>query len=92
LCSPNAEEALFLLGLPLPPTKSSIERAADRFLEIGIGQAGNGYVVIRSGEMGAYIKTRGREGKWVSAFWTNDLKDAQRIVDVTGEDVQSLLT
>ncbi|KAF9468956.1 Ribokinase-like protein [Collybia nuda] len=82
ILSPNAEEALALLSLPLPPTRSSIERAAGMFLDIGVGTEGGGWVIIRSGGMGAYLKARNTEGLWVNAFWTN--KDAGKIVDVTG--------
>ncbi|KAJ7499142.1 Ribokinase-like protein [Mycena latifolia] len=70
ILSPNAEEALSLLSLPLPPTKKLIEEAAHKFLELGVGVDGKGCVIIRSGSMGA------------SSFWTS--KDADKIVDVTG--------
>lgn len=80
--SPNAEEALALLSLPLPPVKSSIEQAAVKFLDLGIGAEGSGCVIIRSGEMGAFVKTRKTEGIWVDAFWTGN--DTGRVVDVTG--------
>ena len=36
--SPNAEEALSLLSIPLPPTKNTIEKATDEFLDIGVGE------------------------------------------------------
>jgi len=61
-----------------------VEEAADLFLEFGVGKGGNGHVIIRSGELGAYVKTRKQEGKWVHAFWTNEPEGAKRIVDVTG--------
>jgi hypothetical protein len=44
---------------------------------------GTGCIVIRCGEMGAYVKSRVREGVWVDAFW-NSHEDFKRIVDVTG--------
>lgn len=83
--SPNAEEALSLLSLPLPPTKSTIEKAARKFLDFGIATGGQGSVVIRSGQLGAYVKSRGKNGIWVEAYWTESEEDAQHVVDVTGK-------
>ncbi|KAJ7667811.1 Ribokinase-like protein [Mycena polygramma] len=82
ILSPNAEEALGLLSLPLPPSKGRIEEAAQKFLELGVGVDGNGCVVIRSGSMGACVALKDRSARWVPAFWTE--KDADKIVDVTG--------
>ncbi|KAF9485382.1 Ribokinase-like protein [Pholiota conissans] len=82
ILSPNAEEALSLLSVPLPPTKETIEKAADEFLVFGVGPQNSGWVVIRSGGMGAYIKSQGTQGKWVDAFWTSEA--TEKIVDVTG--------
>ncbi|KAJ8086369.1 hypothetical protein PM082_005192 [Marasmius tenuissimus] len=75
---PNAEEALSLLSIPLPPTKAAIEKAADKFLELGAKEA----VVIRSGGLGAYVLTRARPGEWITAFW--GAEDMKEVVDVTG--------
>jgi len=80
--SPNAEEALSLLSVKGPPSKQLVEQVAARFLEYGVGREGKGAVVIRSGEMGAFVRTRGGAGKWVSAFWTEEHTD--KVVDVTG--------
>jgi hypothetical protein len=63
-----------------------IEQAADMFLEFGIGDRGAGSVVIRSGGMGAYVKSRERAGEWVEAFWSE--KDEGKIVDVTGKCIR----
>lgn len=79
--SPNAEEALSLLSLPLFPTKELVEQAANKFLDIGVGEAGTGCVIIRSGAMGAYVATRAKGGRWIDAFWA-DLPG--KVVDVTG--------
>lgn len=68
--------------MPQPPTKSSIQEASARFLELGVGPDGKGYVVIRSGSLGAYVASQ-EYGGWVDAFWQE--ADAQKIVDVTGE-------
>lgn len=82
LRSPNAEEALSLLSLPLPPSRSTIEQAADIFLNFGIGRADEGFIVIRSGGLGAYVKSKSRAGEWVVAYWSESDKD--KVVDVTG--------
>ncbi|KAF8803908.1 Ribokinase-like protein [Phlegmacium glaucopus] len=79
---PNAEEALSLLSLPLPPSRESIELAADKFLEIGVGQDRTGWVIIRSGPLGLYMKTQMTKGAWVDAYWTTE--DKHKIIDVTG--------
>ena len=79
--SPNAEEALGLLSLPLPPTKSSIEQACKTFLDFGVGLGGAGWVIIRSGELGAFIACRSQPGRWIDPYWTID----ERVVDVTGK-------
>ncbi|GLB33586.1 putative pfkB family carbohydrate kinase [Lyophyllum shimeji] len=84
ILSPNAEEALSLLSIPLPPTRASIEEAADRFLQYGVGHERKGWIIVRSGEMGAFVKSLKSEGRWVDAFWTASADDAGRIVDVTG--------
>ncbi|PPQ95513.1 hypothetical protein CVT26_008541 [Gymnopilus dilepis] len=82
ILSPNAEEALSLLSIPHPPTRSSIETAADMFLNFGIGAEKAGWIIIRSGGMGAYLKSRDTPGTWVDAFWT--AADSKKVVDVTG--------
>jgi sugar/nucleoside kinase (ribokinase family) len=79
--SPNAEEALSLLSLPLVPTKELVEQAANKFLDIGVGEGGVGCVIIRSGAMGAYVATRAKGGQWIDAFWVDR---PEKVVDVTG--------
>lgn len=80
--SPNAEEALGLLSIPLPVTKVKIEEAAAKFLDFGVGEGGQGSVVIRSGGLGAYVASRSTQGCWVEAFWGPN--DSHHVVDVTG--------
>ncbi|KAF8204950.1 Ribokinase-like protein [Pholiota molesta] len=80
--SPNAEEALSILSIPLPPSKETIEKAADEFLELGVGHQRSGWVIIRSGGLGAYVKSLETQGRWIEAFWTPE--DAAKVVDVTG--------
>lgn len=80
--SPNAEEALSLLSLPLAPSRESIELATDKFLEIGVGEGKTGWVIIRSGPLGCYMKSQMTKGVWVDAYWTT--KDNHKVVDVTG--------
>jgi len=82
ILSPNAEEALGLLSVPLPVTYIKIEEAAVHFLDFGVGEGGQGSVVIRCGALGAYCASRTTKGRWVEAFWgPNDL---HHVVDVTG--------
>ena len=75
------------MSLPLTPTKALIEEAATEFLRIGVGIDGNGWVVIRSGELGAYVKNRVQDGIWVDAFWTSD--DEGKVVDETGMSLKA---
>ena len=82
IISPNAEEALTLLSLPLPPSRELIELAAHKFLEFGVGQNKTGWAIIRSGPLGAYMKSQMTKGIWVDAYWTRE--DSHKIVDVTG--------
>lgn len=82
--SPNAEEALKLLSLPFQLTRSNIEQAGRMFLEYGVGMDGQGVVIIRSGQLGAFVITRRRCGAWVDAYWTKSEADTQHVVDVTG--------
>jgi len=80
--SPNAEEALGLVSIPLPVTHAKVEEAAKMLLDHGVGEGGQGSVIIRSGALGAYTVSRSTKGRWVEAFWgPNDL---HRVVDVTG--------
>jgi len=78
--SPNAEEAMSLLADPSPVSKSAIERACNSFLDFGVGPAGTGTVIIRSGYLGAYVASREKPGRWIAAYWTT----GERVVDVTG--------
>ncbi|KIJ70310.1 hypothetical protein HYDPIDRAFT_35709, partial [Hydnomerulius pinastri MD-312] len=80
--SPNADEALGLLSLTSAVTRDTVQTAAARFLELGVGDSGTGCVIIRSGALGAYVATRAEGGRWVDAFWT--LHDSEKVVDVTG--------
>ncbi|OAX40659.1 Ribokinase-like protein [Rhizopogon vinicolor AM-OR11-026] len=80
ILSPNAEEALSLLSLPLIVTKPAVENAASEFIKMGVGEGGS--VIIRSGALGAYIITSDRKGQWIDAFWSSENID--RVVDVTG--------
>jgi len=82
ILSPNAEEALSLLSIPLAPSRESIELATDKFLEIGVGEDKTGWVIIRSGPLGCYLKSQMTKGVWVDAYWTT--KDNHKVVDVTG--------
>ncbi|ETW84344.1 hypothetical protein HETIRDRAFT_314466 [Heterobasidion irregulare TC 32-1] len=80
---PNAEEALALLSMPLPATKPAIEDAAARLLALGVGPGRSGWVIVRSGALGAYVASRQRRGEWVDAYWAPADAPA-KVVDVTG--------
>ncbi|KAF8592543.1 Ribokinase-like protein [Ramaria rubella] len=84
ILSPNAGEALALLGKFDPPTRESIQWACAQLLEFGVGATGKGYVIIRSGALGAYVKQRERSGVWVDAYWRETDQENGKIVDVTG--------
>jgi hypothetical protein len=81
--SPNAEEAFALLSMTASDDlRASVEAAAKRFIEYGVGDAGQGAVIVRCGALGSYTLTITKGGRWVDAFWNgND----EKVVDVTGE-------
>jgi sugar/nucleoside kinase (ribokinase family) len=83
ILSPNAEEALSLLSLPLVVTKSAVENAASEFLKMGVGKENSGSIIIRSGALGAYVITSNRKGQWIDAFWSS-AENIDEVVDVTG--------
>ena len=76
--SPNAEEALTILSIPLPVTKAKVQAAASAFIKRCP------IVVIRCGELGAFIQgtQQIKDGCWIAAFWNMD--SAGQVVDVTG--------
>ncbi|KAI0699403.1 Ribokinase-like protein [Cytidiella melzeri] len=82
ILSPNADEALSLLSIAGPPTKSRVEQACRQFLDLYVGPHGTGAVIIRSGHLGAYVATRNQPGRWIPAFWGPE--SAEKVVDVTG--------
>ena len=69
--------------MPPPATKPAIEDAAARLLALGVGLGGSGWVIVRSGALGAYVASRQRRGEWVDAYWAPADAPA-KIVDVTG--------
>lgn len=83
--SPNAEEAFSLLSRSLPVSKEGIEEVAKQFLALGVGHEGSGWIVIRSGALGAFVESRETQGVWVDAFWTPT--DEHKVVDVTGQQI-----
>ncbi|KIY49576.1 Ribokinase-like protein [Fistulina hepatica ATCC 64428] len=80
ILSPNAEEAFSLLSMAVPVTRTNVEEAARRFVELGVGPSMTGAVVIRAGEHGSYTLSKDHEGQWIDAFW----QDQTKVVDVTG--------
>jgi hypothetical protein len=57
-----------------------IEQACNTFLDFGVSVGGAGWVIIRSGELGAFIACRSQPGKWIDPYWRTD----EHVVDVTG--------
>ena len=82
MLSPNADEALSLLSITSPPTRSLIQESARKLLDYGVRDA----VIIRSGAMGAFVLVRGSpKAWWVPAFWSSDDPEAEgKVIDVTG--------
>lgn len=80
ILSPNAEEALRMLEIPLPVTTTKVEEAATAFIKAGVKMC----VIIRCAGLGAYALETGASdrGFWTPAFWAE--KDIAKIVDVTG--------
>lgn len=81
--SPNSDEALSLLSIKQIPDHSLIEKAAASFLDMGVGKNGEGWVIIRSGALGAYVASRNSKGRWIAAYWSG-AEDSKQVVDVTG--------
>jgi len=63
-------------------SKELIEDAANRFYTFGLGAQTETKIIIRSGELGAYVKDSEEQGVWIDAFWA--IKDVHKVVDVTG--------
>jgi hypothetical protein len=64
-----------------------IEQACKTFLDFGVGTGGGGWVVIRSGGMGAFIACRSHPGKWIDPYWKTD----EHVVDETGIFLMDIL-
>ncbi|KZT58747.1 Ribokinase-like protein [Calocera cornea HHB12733] len=78
ILSPNADEALTLLSLPLPPTASTITKAATELYTASPKPPGA--VIIRAGELGAYVYSPQYPGVWVPPCD----REGKPVVDVTG--------
>ncbi|GJJ07355.1 hypothetical protein Clacol_001556 [Clathrus columnatus] len=85
---PNAEEAFAFLNITASVTKSSVEAACHRFIELGntvepSKSSLTRYVIIRCGSMGACMASSTSSSCiWVEAFWQSS--DRDMIKDVTG--------
>lgn len=91
--SPNHEEAARFFGIPGSEVKEreQIEKVAERFLELARTNGGGKdlNVVIRSGELGAFVcraedysEEGGVRGRWSEAYYAYGKSD--KVVDVTG--------
>ncbi|KAF2168314.1 hypothetical protein M409DRAFT_21751 [Zasmidium cellare ATCC 36951] len=79
--SPNHEELAALFGVSSENgvSKTMVEDLAGRFLASGIGEKGEGAVVVRAGAVGCFIG-HGTHGRWLPAFH----QDPTKVVDPTG--------
>ena len=77
--SPNHLELLSLFDLPRNKfLRSTIENIAHRCLQNGVGQKGNGVVVVRCGELGCMLASRNGEFVWKAPY------HREEVVDTTG--------
>lgn len=84
ILSPNAIEALTILSMPVESvTREMVEVACSRLLAMDVGKEGKGAVIIRSGELGAYVNQVEKKGLWVDAYWCEGRSG--KVVDVTGQ-------
>jgi len=79
ILSPNADEALSLLAIPGPPTKVLIMRAAQE-LYTAAPEGKPGAVIVRSGDMGAFLYSPQYPGRWVPPC----AREGREVKDVTG--------
>lgn len=84
---PNHEELLSIYSHPIHPLSSPLLRSAleeiiSHILDLGIGENGNGAVVVRCGKLGSVVGTRKGGIRWVGAYWEEE--DEWRVKDVTG--------
>jgi len=83
ILSPNAMEALTILSMSVENvTREMVEDACLQLLAMDVGKEGKGAVIIRSGELGAYVKQGRKKGLWIDAYWGENR--LEKVVDVTG--------
>lgn len=82
--SPNAEEAFSLLNFTESITKTTVETACYRFLNLVSSSASpKRYIIIRCGPMGSCMaSSENPDCQWVEALWQS--KDEDKVVDATG--------
>lgn len=82
---PNHEELLKFYGHSVPEpaeaTVAEVEHVIDHLLAIGVGENGDGIIVVRCGSQGACVATRAGGKRWIPAYLD---KSPQRVKDVTG--------
>ncbi|KAK3387867.1 putative PfkB family kinase [Podospora didyma] len=64
--------------------RSAIQDHALHLLESGVGQDGQGAVVIRCGEHGCLVASRSYPARWFPAFHHGSTTSANKVVDATG--------
>lgn len=80
--SPSHLELIALVQRPTGSTfdRSTIEQCVKLLLDYGVGPTGKGYVLVRCGEHGCFIKSARTAGKWFPPYHT----DPRMVVDATG--------
>lgn len=90
--SPNHVEFFAIFGKSNMSNldKTLLETLASKFLESGVGQSGDGIVVIRAGENGCFFQTRHRSPVWLPPYYQPKIAEDQshtastKIIDQTG--------
>jgi len=92
---PNHEELLAIYAQPC--TTSTFQELQERISpvihhlldNVGVGQNGDGAVVVRCGRLGSCVGTKSKGIKWFPAYFTE--KDAGRVIDVSGGKFSSTI-
>ncbi len=86
--SPNHLELLRLFGRsPEAFSRETTQELALRFLQVGVGPAGQGVVLVRAGEHGCLVAVAGRTLVWLPPFYEPEKgtpASKSKIVDTTG--------
>jgi pfkB family carbohydrate kinase len=85
--SPNHLELGAFFGV-LDPSKldnSAIEQMAESMISSGIGNDGNGAIVIRAAERECFVASKSKLGQWLPAYHNQEIAEGRKlVVDPTG--------